>query len=300
MPDSDNSPVEKAPDWSILKILNWTQSYFESHDIDSPRLTAEILLAYSLDIKRLDLYLQYDRPLEKGELSQFKRLIKRRVQKNPVAYITGCKGFFESDFDVTPDVLIPRPDTETLVERALTELVSDGDNPSPKRVLELGTGSGAIIVSVAQKAPVHSYFASDVSPAATAVAFRNARKLTQTAIRFCSGSWFDMLGQNAVFDMIVSNPPYIPARHIELLQDEVRREPRLALDGGPDGLDCYRVILAGACDHLVEGGVLLLEIGYDQRPGIERLIQQFSSYQPPEFIKDLAGHNRVVVLKKHH
>lgn len=298
MPDPDNRQVDKAPDWSILKLLNWTQSYFESHNIDSPRLTAEILLAHTLNIKRLDLYLQYDRPLERGELARFKGLIKKRIQKIPVAYITGQKGFYESDFDVTPDVLIPRPDTEILVESALKAL--DPKGSGPKKVLELGTGSGAIVVSLAREEPSHSYFATDVSPAAAGMAVKNAEKLLDVPIRFCVGPWFDMFGKQARFDMIVSNPPYIPTRQINKLTGEVQTEPRLALDGGYDGLDCYRIILENAFGHLADDGRLLLEIGYDQRRQLQGMIEEFSCYQPPEFIKDLAGHDRVVVVKKHH
>jgi release factor glutamine methyltransferase len=162
-------------DWTIIKLLSWTESYFQSHSIDSPRLTGELLLACSLDIKRLDLYLQHDRPLNKNELSDFKALIKKRVENQPLAYIIGEKGFYESDFEVTKDVLIPRPDTETIVEQALKILNIDKKN-RPWNILELGTGSGAIIISLAKEKPHNHYFASDFSIAALEIAKKKCRE----------------------------------------------------------------------------------------------------------------------------
>lgn len=299
MPDQ-NTTDTKHPDWSILTLLNWTQAYFDSYDIDSPRLTAEILLAHSLKIKRLDLYLQHDRPLEQRELDAFKQLIKRRVKKEPVAYITGQKGFYESEFAVTPDVLIPRPDTEILVEKALDVLTSSQSSAAPKKVLELGTGSGAIVTSLAKKAPQHLYMATDVSLPALNVARQNVQAVCPGSVMFCAGSWFDMFSQAAGFDLVISNPPYIPTTDIDTLQDEIRSfEPRRALDGGPDGLDCYREILSHARKYLALGGWLMLEIGYDQRTGIAAFLKEISGYGKPEIIKDLAGNDRVVAVKKH-
>ncbi|MCF6246071.1 MAG: peptide chain release factor N(5)-glutamine methyltransferase [Desulfobacula sp.] len=293
---------EQPDKWTILTILTWTESYFKSRTIDSPRLTAEMLLAHNLAIKRLDLYLQYDRPLEKQELESFKSLIKRRVQSEPVAYITGQKGFFESDFEVTPDVLIPRPDTECIVEEAIKALDDNVFSGEPKNVIELGTGSGAIAVSLAKARPGHRYAASDISLGALLVAQKNANKISETKIDFCVGNWFSCFAKQAQFSLIVSNPPYIPSGDIGTLQPEIQLfEPMLALDGGQDGLDCYRIILNDAHNYLVPGGTLLLEIGYDQRFGIREIVQGLSNsfnYQAPEFVKDLAGHNRVAIVKK--
>ncbi|WP_291461756.1 HemK/PrmC family methyltransferase [Desulfobacula sp.] len=186
--------MPKANEWSIIKILAWTESYFKDHSIDSPRLTAEMLLAYCLGIKRLDLYLQHDRPLQKNELSYFKALIKRRIQNEPTAYIIGEKGFFDSDFKVASGVLIPRPDTETIVEQALTVLNARQKDFKPKTVLELGTGSGAIIISLAKAAPDHLYFASDISVTALATAKKNAEIILSKTIKdkiiFFVGDWF--------------------------------------------------------------------------------------------------------------
>lgn len=286
-------------DWIIIKLLSWTESYLKKHSIDSPRLTAEILLAYCLGIKRLDLYLKYDRPLQKNELSDFRLLIKRRIQNEPVAYIIGEKGFFESNFEVTQGVLIPRPDTETIVEQALKILNTYQDNCRPRMILELGTGSGAIIVSLAKAIPRHLYFAGDISLAALAIAKKNAEIIAEDKIKFFAGSWFATLSGNSRFDLIISNPPYIPTADIQELEPEIKEfEPMLALDGGIDGIDSYRSILKSAHNYLVPGGIILLEIGYDQKEILQSISGQYKEYESIYFIRDLAGHNRVALIKK--
>ncbi|MCP3876400.1 MAG: peptide chain release factor N(5)-glutamine methyltransferase [Desulfobacteraceae bacterium] len=286
-------------DWTIFKILSWTESYFKNYSTDSPRLTAEILLAHCLGIERLDLYLQHDRPLQKNELSEFKALIKRRIQNEPVAYITGKKGFFESDFEVCKDVLIPRPDTETIVEQALNIIENQQGKKCPKTILELGTGSGAIIISLAKVFPDHLYFASDVSKTALEMAKKNGQKIVKDRIHYFSSSWFSSLKEMPQFDLIISNPPYIPTRDIQDLQPDISEfEPMLALDGGKDGLESYRSILKDAYGYLVSGGIILLEIGFDQKEGITNIVKQYPQYESIDFIKDLADHNRVVLIKK--
>ncbi|WDP89272.1 MAG: peptide chain release factor N(5)-glutamine methyltransferase [Desulfobacter sp.] len=286
-------------EWTIKKLLGWTEGYFGEHHIDSPRLTAEILLSKILDMRRLDLYLQHDRPLEKQELSDFKALIKRRVAREPVAYITGEKGFYNDRFAVAKGVLIPRPDTEVLVETAAAFLNDPQWAGKKARVLELGVGSGAIIVSLAGECPDHLYFGSDLSPRAIVTAAGNARNLSATPVLFFRGSWMDAVAPDAGFDLILSNPPYIPAGDIETLAPEIKdHEPRLALDGGPDGLDAIRVILAQAGRRLNPGGQVVLEMGFDQKPGMTALAAEFDWVAGLEFIKDLAGHDRLAVLKK--
>ena len=283
--------------WTIKKLLTWSEDYFEGHGIDSPRLTAEILLAHVLGMRRLDLYLQHDRPLDPPELAEFKALIQRRRNREPVAYITGRRGFFNDTFRVGKGVLVPRPDTETLVETAI-EILSAKDS-GPKRVLEMGVGSGAIIVSVASACPGHTFFGCDISPAALAMAQENAHNLTQTPVHFFQGSWLDAVGKDGQFDLILSNPPYIPRSDIQQLEPEVRdHEPLLALDGGPDGLDAFRAILVRAGDHLVSGGQMLLEMGFDQRDGLTALAGRYPWVRNLKFKKDLAGHNRLAILKK--
>ncbi len=284
-------------EWTVFKLLAWTETYFQKYGVDSPRLTAEILLGFSLGIRRLDLYLQHDRPLEDQELAQFKALIKRRKNHEPVAYITGEKGFFESSFQVRPGVLIPRPDTETLVTTALDLLARKPEKSNT--VLELGAGSGAVVVSLAKASPKTRFFASDISETALDIAQKNAGCEGVGKIDFFKGSWFDALQQRPFLDMIVSNPPYIPTSDIRHLAPEIKdHEPMIALDGGNDGLDCIRDIIGRACHYLVPGGHLLLEMGFDQRGKIMAAAQACTAYEGIEFIKDLAGHDRVVHLKK--
>ncbi len=279
-------------DWTILNLLSWTESYFKKYGIDSPRLTAEILLGFCLNIRRLDLYLQYDRPLQDDELKRFKALIKRRVGREPVAYITGTRGFYESDFSVSPGVLIPRPETELMVEKASPFL--EKDLGRPWRVLELGVGSGAVIVSVARMFPLHIYVASDISRAALEVAGKNAKAFLETPVHFFKGSWFDPLCETARFDMILSNPPYIPAKDIEGLAPEVKNhEPLAALDGGPDGLDAIRTILCTAPRFLAPGGVILMEMGFDQAQGVTDIALETEAYEFVTVFKDLSGLDRL-------
>ena len=284
-------------EWTVFKLVAWTESYFEKHGIDSPRLTAEILLGFCLGVRRLDLYLQHDRPLEKQELARFRYLISRRRNHEPVAYITGEKGFFDSRFQVGPGVLIPRPDTETLVATSLDLLANTPEKK--KTILDLGTGSGAIVVSLAKAAPQNRFFAGDISAAALGTARRNACREKTGKIFFFQGSWFAPLAPDPVFDMILSNPPYIPTASITALAPEIKNhEPMSALDGGPDGLGCIRKILASACDYLVPGGDLLLEIGFDQKSRVMGIAETCDGYDTLASIKDLAGHDRVVHVKK--
>lgn len=291
----------QVPDrWTILSILNWTESHFASFGIDSPRLTAELLLCHSLGMKRLDLYLQHDRPLVTDELAAYRSLVIRRGRREPVAYITGTKGFWEAEFEVGPGVLIPRPDTETLVEAGLAVLPTDPSPREPFRILELGTGSGAVVVSLAASRPGHRYLATDLSMAALATARANARSQgVNGVVRFMAGSWFSMLRPGERFNLILSNPPYIPSDDIDGLQPEICRfEPRLALDGGGDGLACIRTLVREAPAFLAPGGVLLIEMGADQKAAVEAYAAGREAYADIDFIRDYSGHYRVVSLKK--
>ncbi len=285
--------------WNILRLLKWTTAYFASHHVEQPRAAAEILLAHTLGVGRVDLYIQYDRPVEPRELAVFKELIQRRLQREPVAYIVGEKGFWSLDLKVTPDVLIPRPETEVLVEAALS-IMPPTTTPKPFEVLDLGTGSGAIVVALAKERPGHRFYAVDNSPKALAVAQNNARRYgLDTAIGFLLGSWFDAVGdRRRCFDLIVSNPPYISSPDLEKLPLEISRyEPRGALDGGPDGLDAIRLIIEKAAAHMSPGGWLLFEIGCDQRASVETLMAASTSYAGVAVIKDHSGLDRVVLAR---
>lgn len=285
--------------WTIKSILSWADTYFSQRSIDSPRLTAEILLAQALGLRRLDLYLQHDRPLEKQELSDFKALIRRRTAREPVAYITGRKGFYKEQFKVAPGVLIPRPDTETLVETAVDILSEIKQCGRQARVMELGVGSGAVIISIANACPGHIYLGSELSSVALDIACANSKAFARTPVSLFRGNWLAAVAPQPLFDLILSNPPYIPSADIEFLEPEVRdREPRIALDGGGDGLDAVRMILAQAGDRLLPSGRLILEIGFDQKPLVKTVAEGFSWVAELDFIKDLAGHHRLAVFKK--
>ena len=290
--------------WNIVTLLKWTTSYFKSHGIDSPRSTAEILLAHILKLKRIDLYLRYDQPLYSDELTHFKALIKRRVKREPVAYIVGVKEFWSMDFIVNRNVLIPRPDTECLVEAAMSVLHQDSKQNAKdksRRVLELGTGSGAIILALASQRTEHLFFASDRSLQAVALAQENARRhgLDKSVDFFC-GDWLAPLSDDRHrFDMIISNPPYIRTRAIGRLQPEIYNfEPIVALDGDQDGLLCLRLIIDSAYRYLNPGGSLMLEIGHDQKTEVKKIVDRCGNYEKVVFKKDYSGWDRVVQMQK--
>jgi release factor glutamine methyltransferase len=295
-----NQQETKASQWTILKLLKWTTSYFKSHKIDSPRAAAEILLSKTLKLERIDLYLRYDQPLCAEELNLFKECIKRRVNREPVAYIAGVKEFWSMDLSVTGDVLIPRPETECLVEAALS-MLPVASSRGLLRILELGTGSGAVILALTSQRPGHFFFASDRSTKAVAMARENIKRyeLNHTIHIFC-GNWFQPLKANSVqFDMIVTNPPYIPTRVIPQLEPEIYKyEPAMALDGGEDGLDSIRHIIHHAYRYLNPGGNLLLEMDHGQKNAVGRIIDACGQYEKVVFIQDYSGYDRVVQMKK--
>jgi release factor glutamine methyltransferase len=299
-----NRPIHRTPEWTIGRLLAWVTDYFKTHQIDSPRSTAEMLLAHALDQPRIDLYLEFDKPLNRDELADFKSLMKRRLSGEPVAYIVGCKGFWTLDLTVTRDVLIPRPETECLVEAALTVLngrVPAGDTDAPETVLDLGTGSGAVVIALATERPATDCYASDISVPAVRLARRNARATgLKDRVRFFAGSWFQPISpRKSAFHLIVSNPPYIRSGDLANLQREIRGfEPVIALDGSDDGLGCLRRIIQGASDHLASGGHLMLEIGYDQKNDVQRIIESCGRYEHIRFIRDFQGHDRVVSMQK--
>lgn len=295
-----NRITSRRPEWTIIKLLNWATSYFKSRDIEGPRTSAELLLAHVLGVKRIDLYLRYDQPLLGDELSRFKALIKRRIDREPVAYIVGQKGFWSIDLAVSNDVLIPRPETECLVEVAL-EMLAGESATIPKRILELGTGSGAVILALANQYPGHLYFASDVSPNAIGIARMNARQLRlEDNIHFFCGDWLSPLGpESDYFDIILSNPPYIKSADMDQLQPEINiYEPAIALDGGGDGLCCVRRIVNQAFGYLKPRGALMLEIGHDQKEDVHSIMRECGRYDNFFCTKDYQGHDRVIRMTK--
>ena len=298
--------------WTIHKLLKWTDSYFKSHNIENPRASAEIILAYALGLKRIDLYVQYDQPLINEELALFKSLIKRRVKKEPAAYIIGKKEFWSMSLEVTRDVLIPRPETECLVEAALKFLPDNLPNNlsddllknslhRKKNILELGTGTGAVTIALSSERPFNKYFASDRSQKALEVAKRNVKHHVEKGeISFICGNWLDPIKESSIFfDIILSNPPYIKTNTILELQPEIRKyEPFEALDGDKDGLGPIRNILNTAGTYLADNGVILLEIGYDQKEEVLKIVESCGTYDNFCCFKDYSGNDRVVQIQK--
>jgi release factor glutamine methyltransferase len=251
------------------------------------RLEAQILIARALDVERAWL-IAHDRDvLTAAQQDAIESLIARRANGEPVAYILAEREFYGFSFKVTPDVLIPRPDTELLVEAALEQLP---ENISC-RILDLGTGSGAIAITLALQRPLSTVLAVDASPAALAIAQDNARRLGAANVACITGNWYAMLDVKN-FDIIVSNPPYIAASDPHLASGDLRFEPRQALASGADGLDDLRRIITGAPAHLVEGGWLLLEHGCDQAAAVTALLQQHG-FEDIRTLQDLAGLDRV-------
>jgi release factor glutamine methyltransferase len=289
----------KPPDnWTIIKLLQWTASYFKTHGIESSRIDAELLLAFALGVERIDLYLRHDQPLNRSELTRFRALVKRRAAREPLAYITGRKEFWGLALEVGTAVLIPRPETECLVEAVLAYL-KQGQGLVKPRFLDLGTGTGAIALALAHSLPTASGVAVDRSSEALAIADRNRRRHNlQDKVDLVAGDWLAPFGGgNARFDIIVSNPPYIAADQIDGLQPEiVRYEPRAALDGGPDGLACLALLVREAPNMLSPGGALFLEIGHDQLPAVRQLALADGAYRNIFSQKDYGGKDRVVRL----
>lgn len=254
-----------------------------------PPLEAQVLLAHALRVQRAWLLARPDEALARAKATAFFKLAQRRRDGEPVAYLTGTREFWGLTLAVTPNVLIPRPETETLVEQALQRLPADRD----VRVLDLGTGSGAIALALARERPRAQLVATDTSSGALQVARANARRLGVFNVDFVAGDWFAALAPgDPPFDVIVSNPPYIGTADPHLSQGDVRFEPIPALTAGADGLDALRVIVAGAPARLAPGGSLLVEHGYDQAEDVRRLFVE-AGFADLASSRDLAGIERV-------
>jgi len=278
--------------WTIRRVLDWTKGYLAEHGSPSPRLDAEILLAHARGCPRIQLYTHFDDVLTEDVRSRMRELVKRRANLEPVAYLVGYREFFSLDFAVNRDVLIPRPETELLVMETL-EAIREIDSP---QVLDLGTGSGCIAVSVAVNAPAVSVTAVDVSHAALDVARRNAEKHhVAERITFLHGDRFEPVKQPAEFDVIVTNPPYVATHDVDGLQPDVQRhEPAGALLAGADGLDVIRRIVEDAPRFLESAGTLLIEFSPEQEAAIVRLINDRGSFGDITVLRDMNQNPRAV------
>lgn len=273
--------------WTTIKLLAWTKDYLLSKGVVNARLEAEWLLCAATGLDRVGLYLHYDKPLNEGELAAYRALVARRAKREPLQHILGTQDFCGLEFEVNADVLIPRYDTELLVSEGATRA------PDASSVLDIGTGSGCIAVSLQKRLPNAHVTATDISEAALVVARRNAAKLGAT-IEFLQGSLFIPVAGRR-FDLIVSNPPYIPTADIGVLDQEVRDyDPFTALDGGRDGLHIYRSLIPEAAGYLNSGGWLLVEMGIGQANDVAELFKMAGSYRQPVIAIDPGGIERVV------
>lgn len=273
--------------WDVLKVLNWTKGYLAEKGVENPRLEAEWMLCEALSLDRVGLYLNFDKPLSDAELSAYRTMVARRGKREPLQYILGTQEFMGLEFRVTPAVLIPRHDTEVLVAESAKR------GAAAACILDIGSGSGCVAVALAKELPQAEVCSVDISGEALEVARGNA-EANGAAVHFFQGSLFEPFAGRR-FDMVVSNPPYIPNHELATLQPEVNGfEPMGALDGGGDGLDFYRRIVAEAPDHLNAGGWLIFEVGAGQAPSVMGLLESGGFTQGKFTQTDPAGIERVV------
>ena len=287
--------MPNSREWSLLEILNETTDFFLRSGIEEYRLHAELLLADVLGLNRLDLYLQFDRLITKSEVDLYREYVRKRVGGMPVQYVLGKTSFRYLDLVVTPDVLIPRHDTEILVDVALDYV---GKLGVPK-CLDLCCGSGAIALSIAYECKQAFIVGSDVSDSALKIAVRNSylNQLNKRVYWVCSDLYDGLNFYD--FDIITCNPPYIPSKEIQSLQPEIREyEPFLALDGGEDGLDYYRYILKEVTRYLAIGGSLILEVGDNQADTVTKLVGRSGYFESLSTVKDLKDRPRIIIGNK--
>jgi release factor glutamine methyltransferase len=282
--------------WTIGRLLEWTTQYLARKGVESPRLDAQLLLAHALGCTRTQLYTRYEELASEEGRQKFRALVRQRVQGSPVFYLVGRREFYALEFEVSPAVLIPRPDTETLVGECL-RLAKEVATP---HLLDVGTGSGCVAVTVARHHPGAQVTAVDLSPEALAVAARNAaRHGVSERVRFLEGDLFAPLSPGAPFDFILSNPPYIPRGEIAGLAPDVRdHEPHLALDGGPDGFAVFDRLVAEAPTWLKPGGYLLLEINSTREGPARARLEGYAGYELGPTLHDRAGQPRVLRARR--
>ncbi len=287
-------------DWTIQKLLNWVTEYLTSKGIDSPRLSAELLLSHGVGLKRIELYTQFDKLVTKQQLNQLHDLVKRAGQNEPIAHLVGKTEFYSLELNVTADCMIPRPETELLVERAIEFLRT---RRRQQFVCDLCTGSGCIAVAIARNYPDCQITATDICDAALSVAAKNIEKhRLKERIRLLCGDLFDpIMPQLDVekFDLIVCNPPYVSSTEFEKLDKNVKDyEPKSALFAGTDGLDIYRRIIEKVDTFLKPDAAIMLEIGYNQGQVVRQLLKQAGCFNKIIVEKDTSNNDRIVIAKK--
>jgi len=288
------NPAQSTGPWTVQKLLDWTREHFRARGLESPRLCAELLLAHCLDCERIELYTRYTAVPTDEQRGRFRELVRRAAAGEPIAYLIGHREFFGLDFRVTPDVLIPRPETEVLVERTI-ELVRRSEGRL-HTILDLGTGSGCIAISLARHLPDVQLAASDISEAALAVARENAERLgVSDRIELRAGDLFEPWADRVPFDVIVTNPPYIAEPELPGLPASVRDyEPRVALVAGDDGLAMLRRILDAVPQVLRPGGHLLTELAWNQAAAAGALFERSGHFAALRTYRDALNHERVL------
>jgi release factor glutamine methyltransferase len=287
--------VSTEQPWTVGRLLDWTTKYLGEKGSESPRLDTEVLLAHALGCKRIDLYARHTEEAPEQGRQKFRALVRQRVEGCPVAYLVGRKEFFSLEFEVNRAVLIPRPDTECVVDECLR--LAKG-MPEP-HILDIGTGSGCLAVAVAKHHKTARVTAVDISPEALGVASANAGKHgVAERIRFLHGDLFGPIPATERFDFILSNPPYIPHDDIDKLAPGVRDyEPRAALDGGADGFAVFDRLIAEAPAHLKTGGYLVIEIGSPQEAPAREKLSRYAGYELAKTVHDGSGHPRVLLAR---
>lgn len=283
--------------WTVLRLLTWTTDFLKQRGSDNPRLDAEVLLAAAKGCQRIMLYAAFDEVVSEDVRAKFRELVKRRSEGTPVAYLVGRREFYSLAFKVTPDVLIPRPETEFVVVAALDHLKQRGQGTGDRgQVADVGTGSGAIAVSIARHAPACRVTAIDASAEALAVARENAAAHgVNERIEFVEGDLLTMLPSQPAFDVIASNPPYVTEGEYAVLPREVKEhEPRLALVGGASGTEVIERLIPQAAERLLPRGLLVMEVSPMIAPRVVELIAADGRYEPATIGKDLAQQARII------
>jgi release factor glutamine methyltransferase len=283
--------------WTILKLILWSADYLAAKGVPNARLDAEHLLAHVAGVERLQLYLDFERPLSSAELDGYRPLLRRRATREPLQYILGRQPFRELDLEITRAVLIPRPETEVLVSEVLAWAASE--RREGLTALDVGTGSGAIALSLAFEGPFASVLATDVDEDALEVASRN-RDGTGLAerVELRHGTLFDPVGPGERFDVVVSNPPYVAESEVASLEPEVVDwEPKRALFAGPEGLDVLRELIPRAAQVLRPNGLLALEVGHGQATDVVRLVAEVGAYEDVRTRRDYGGKERIVLAR---
>ncbi|MFO1459945.1 MAG: peptide chain release factor N(5)-glutamine methyltransferase [Verrucomicrobiota bacterium] len=286
---------------TVLEVLQRSAAYLAERGVESARLNAELIISHVLKKPRLRLYLEFDHTIPEADLAIARELVQRRGRREPLQHLTGTIGFLNLNLEVTPDVLVPRPETEVLAQLAIQFLRQTPPDPTPI-ALDFGTGSGCLAIALAQSVPHAEIHALDISPPALAVARRNAASHPSNRIEFHEGDGFSALATRLPdlhrrFSLVVSNPPYIPTSEIATLEPEVRdHDPKIALDGGPDGLAFYRRLALEAADWLRPRGLLLVEFGDGQSPALEELFKG-AGWKTEAIEKDLSGRDRVLIVR---